>query len=113
MCAAVLLAAGFAVGFAFAHDRFYAPESLVSNEVINLDFNNRLMYYANREQTSECRRELSTRLREQVSYIESLVPDVRERNSRLEAQAAVQNARQLLSAQPQGVASSPTKLAAH
>ena len=100
ICAAVLLAAGYGWGYSTAHDRFYAPEALLDNELVSMDFNNRLMHYANLNQAAECRRELLTRLREQIARVESLAPDCQDLSSRREAEKSAQNARLVMSGQP-------------
>ena len=100
ICAAVLLAAGYGWGYSSAHDRFYAPEALLDDELVSLDFNNRLMHYANLNQAAECRRELLTRLGEQIARVESLTPDCQDLSSRREAEKSVANARLVMTGQP-------------
>ena len=100
ICAAVLLAAGYGWGYSNAHDRFYAPESLLDNELVSLDFNNRLMHYANLNQSAECRRELLTRLHEQIAFVESVAPECQDPGSRHVAEKSVENARLVMSGQP-------------
>ena len=99
ICAALLLAAGYGWGYSNAHDRFYAPESLLANELVDLDFNNRLMHYANLNRTADCRRELLARLNEQITYVQTVMPDCQDAGSRHEAEKSVQNARQVIDGQ--------------
>ena len=110
LCAAVLLAAGYGWGYSTAHDHFYAPEALLDSELVSLDFNNRLMHFANLNQAAECRRELLTRLGEQIARVESLAPDCQDLGSRRQAEKSVQNARLVMSGQPlmAGTAAGPS-----
>ncbi len=98
-CTVVLLGAGYGWGYSNAHDQFYAPESLLENELASLDFNNRLLHYANASRPDEVRRELLTRLQEQITFVESLAPDCRDPGSRREAEKSVRNARQVMDGQ--------------
>ena len=100
ICAAVLLAAGYGWGYSTAHDRFYAPEALLDTQLESMDFNNRLMHYANLNQSAECRRELLTRLQEQITYVQSVAPDCQDLSSRREAEKSVENARLVMAGQP-------------
>ncbi len=100
VCATVLLAAGYGWGYSNAHDQFYAPESLLENELVSLDFNNRLLHYANLNQLAEARRELLTRLHEQIAFVESVTPDCHDPGSRHQAEQSVLNARQVVNGQP-------------
>ena len=107
ICAAVLLATGYAWGYSNAHDRFYAPESLLDNELVSLNFNNRLLHYVNLNQPAECRRELMTRLREQMAFVDSLAPDCQDPGSRHDAEKSLGDARQVMNGRPL-VAGAPT-----
>ena len=100
VCAAVLLAAGYAWGYANAHDRFYAPESLLDNELVSLNFNNRLLHYVNLNQSAECRRELIGRLREQMAFVSAVAPDCQDTGSRHEAEKSLGDARQVMDGRP-------------
>ena len=100
ICAAVLLATGYAWGYANAHDRFYAPEALLDNELVSLNFNNRLLHYVNLNQAAECRRELMGRLREQTAFVNSVAPDCRDAGSRREAEKSLGDARQVMAGRP-------------
>ena len=110
-CAAVLLGAGYGWGYSNAHDQFYAPESLLGNELTSLDFNNRLLHFANVNRPDEARRELLARLREQITFVENLTPDCRDSSSRREAEKSVQNARLVMDGQSL-VAGAPATAAA-
>ena len=100
VCAAVLLAVGYGWGYSSAQNRFYAPESLLGSELVSLDFNNRLLHYANLNQSAECRRELLTRLHEQIAFVESVAPECQDPGSRHVAEKSVENARLVMSGQP-------------
>ena len=99
VCATVLLGAGYAWGLSSAHDRFYAPERLLDDELKHLDFNNRVLHHVNLQQTDECRRELSARLRGQITYVQSVLPDCHEPGSRRSAEESVRHAQQVLAGQ--------------
>ena len=113
ICAAVLLAAGYGWGYSTAHDHFYAPEALLENQLESMDFNNRLMHYANLNQAAECRRELLTRLQEQITYVQSVAPDCQDLSSRRDAEKHVQDARLVMSGQPLVAGASVAPAARH
>ena len=99
-CAVVLLGAGYGWGYSNAHDEFYAPESLLQNELISLDFNNRQLHYANLNLPAESRRELLARLREEIAFVNSIAPQCRDAGSRREAEKSVGNAKQVMDGHP-------------
>lgn len=74
-CAVVLLAAGYLWGASREHDKFYSPEALLDRELVNLDFNSRVLYHINQGHPAECRRELVTQIKRQMVYLGSFLAD--------------------------------------
>jgi hypothetical protein len=73
LCAAVLLAGGYGWGYASAYTGFYSLASLVDRESPDLDFNSRLLHYADVNQPEAVRARIFQRLSEQVRYIDQLI----------------------------------------
>lgn len=103
LCAAVLLAAGYAWGYARAYDGFYSPDASIDRELLSMEFNGRVLHHVNAGQPKECSRELVTQLRRQMIYIGTLVkaasPDARQ-----QGEAAIQQAERAIAGQATDVA---------
>lgn len=94
-CAVVLLAAGFAWGSSRAYDQFYSPEASLDRELVHLDFNSRVLHYANQGQPADCRRELVARMQQQIVFVNRFLPDA-PIIARQDAETRLQRARQMI-----------------
>jgi hypothetical protein len=73
LCTAVLLSAGYGWGYASAYTGFYSASSLMDREVLDLEFNSRLLHFANSNQPERVRARLLDRVSEQVRYVNQII----------------------------------------
>lgn len=104
VCAAVLLAAGYAWDYTSAYNRFYDPEPSLDRETVHLNFNSRVLHYTNLAQPAQCRRELVARLGQQIVYVRGLLPGLSP-DSRLGAEREISQAERVIAGQ--GLAAAP------
>ena len=97
LCACVLLAAGYAWGYAKAYTEYYSLSELMDRETLDLEFNSRLLHYADIHQPETVRRKLYQRLSEQVRYVGEIIASSKYRNMAPDAAASLQHAREALS----------------
>ena len=73
LCAVVLLGAGFAWGYGNAYGRFYSPDATLDRELVQLDFDSRVLHYVNVGQRAECRRDLVTQMQHQIAFLRGML----------------------------------------
>ncbi len=100
LCAAVLLGAGYAVGYANAYGRFYSPEALLDRELLHMDFNSRLLHYTILGRQADCRRELVGRLQGEVTFVSEQIDGGLAPDSQASARVSIEHARTVMSGQP-------------
>ncbi len=96
VCAVVLLAAGYGWGEAYAYTRYYSPGSLLDRETLDLQFNTRLLRYADTHQPDRVRSRLCARLTEQVRYIDQVIASSGDQSVARSAAASLEQARAAL-----------------
>ncbi len=89
VCAAVLLAAGFAWGYAHAMTQLNAPQVLLQREIIDLDFNTRLLQRFVAKQPVILKDTLENRLNQQAVLVGQLAAACPPGADRAEAQQAL------------------------
>ncbi len=99
LCAAVLLAAGYTWGYTRAFTQYYCLSELMDRETLDLEFNSRLLHYADLHQLETVRAKLFTRLSEEVHYVNEIIASSKDRTMEPEAAASLQHARAALSPQ--------------
>ena len=72
-CAVVLLATGYAWGYANTYNQFYSPDASIDRELMPLDFNARVLHHLNAGQPVQCQRALKRQLRQQITFVQGLL----------------------------------------
>ena len=101
LCAVVLLGTGFAWGYGNAYNRFYSPDASVDRELVQLDFDRRVLHYVNLGQRTECRRDLVTQMQRQMTFLRGLLGSA-SADTRLDAARKLQQAEGAINNQPLG-----------
>ena len=100
LCAAVLLAAGFACGYIYSFDGFYSTEAQLDHEIVEMDFNSRQLFYSNAGRRADCQRELVKQLTGQVAFVNKLLASTPDTKNHKAAQISVQQAESVIRGEP-------------
>jgi hypothetical protein len=96
VCAVVLLGAGYGWGYANTYTQYYSLASVMDRETLDLDFNSRLLHFADANQPAAVRARLYQRLAEQVHYIDQILASADDPNLTRDAAASLARARAAL-----------------
>ena len=96
LCAVVLLGAGYGWGYANTYTQYYSLASVMDRETLDLDFNSRLLHFADANQPAQVHARLSRRLAEQVRYIDQILASADDRDMTGDAAASLARARAAL-----------------
>ena len=97
LCAAVLLSAGYGAGYASAYTQFYSVSSVVDRETLDLEFNSRLLRFADANQPEAVRARLFQRLSGQVRYVDQIMASSDDPDAARNAAMSLEHARVALS----------------
>jgi hypothetical protein len=101
ICAAVLLAAGWAWGYSMAFDRFYGPSALLDRETVDLRFYSQLLHYADAGDQQREREAILRRFNQTSAYMNAVIATAEKRELSHEAAESIAQARAALKPQNQ------------
>jgi hypothetical protein len=111
LCAAVLLAAGYGWGYAGAYARTNSASALLDQETLDLDFNGRLLHFADANEPEKVHVRLCQRLSQELQYADRIIADSDDQSIARDTAASLARARAVL-AEPTKPPISATQAAA-
>lgn len=101
ICAAVLLAAGWAWGYSMAFDRLNGVSALLDRETVDLRFYNQLLHYADAGDQQKESAAIRRRLSQTAAYVSTVIATSESRKLSPDAAESISEARAALSPQKQ------------
>ncbi len=99
ICAAVLLAAGWAWGYSMAYDRLYSASTILDRETVDLRFYSQLLHYVDAGDQQREREAIHRRLSQTSAYVNAVIATSETRKLSPDAAESIAEARAALGAQ--------------